>query len=189
EAPSAPTRTTTPPASSPAAATGAVWRMSPRMTPTVARRPAVEPAEPVGRPSDRGSALSLEGCWGAGSRPVVFIGPAWLPEHKVRIRKEGSRKMSDSSMMVAGIDTGKGKLHVCLSPKGERFSVDNSAAGIATLVARCREAGVKRAGIEATSIYHRAAARGRGEGGIENPGLQPRPARGLAGGLLKGGKD
>ena len=40
--------------------------------------------------------------------------------------------MSDSSMMVAGIDTGKGKLHVCLSPKGERFSVDNTAAGIAT---------------------------------------------------------
>jgi transposase len=112
-----------------------------------------------------------------------------LPEHKVRIRKEGSKKMSDNSMVVAGIDTGKGKLHVCLLPKGERFSVNNTEAGIATLVARCVAAGVRRAGIEATSIYHRAAAAALREAGIETAELQPRQARGLAVALLRRAKN
>lgn len=133
--------------------------------------------------------LSLLGCWGAGSRPVVFIGPGWLPEHKVRIRKEGSRKMSDTSMIVAGIDTGKAKLHVCLLPAGERFAVDNGPSGIAALVERCRAAGVVRAGIEATSIYHRAAAKALREAGIETAELQPRQARGFAVALLKRAKN
>jgi len=92
-------------------------------------------------------------------------------------------------MIVAGIDTGKGKLHVCLLPKGERFSVDNTEAGIATLVARCLEAEVRRAGIEATSIYHRAAAQALREAGIETAELQPRQARGLAVVLLKRAKN
>jgi transposase len=125
---------------------------------------------------------------GAGSRPVVFNGPEWLPEHKVRIRKEGSKKMSDTSTIVAGIDTGKGKLHVCLLPKNERFSVDNSKAGIAKLVTRCVAAGVVRAGIEATSIYHRAAVHGLREAGIETAELQPSQARGLAVALLRRAK-
>jgi transposase len=128
-------------------------------------------------------------CGEAGSQPVVFIGPAWLPEHKVRIRKEGSKKMSDTSMNLAGIDTGKGKLHVCLLPKDERFSVDNGKAGIAKLVARCVAAGVVRAGIEATSIYHRAAVKALREAGIETAELQPRQARGLAVALLRRAKN
>lgn len=97
--------------------------------------------------------------------------------------------MSDTSMGIAGIDTGKGKLHVCLLPKGERFSVDNSKAGIAKLVARCVAAGVVRAGIEATSIYHRAATRALREAGIEAAELQPRQARGLAVALLRRAKN
>lgn len=97
--------------------------------------------------------------------------------------------MSDTSIVVAGIDTGKSKLHVCLLPEVERFSVDNSKAGIATLVARCRKAGVVRAGIEATSIYHRAAAKALREADIETAELQPRQARGFAVALLRRAKN
>lgn len=97
--------------------------------------------------------------------------------------------MSDSSTVVAGIDTGKGNLHICLLPTGERFSVNNDKAGIATLVARCRKAGVVRAGIEATSIYHRAAAKALRGAGIETAELQPRQARGFAVALLRRAKN
>jgi len=97
--------------------------------------------------------------------------------------------MSHHSMIIAGIDTGKGKLHVCLLPTGERFSVNNDEGGIATLVAHCRAAGVVRAGIEATSIYHRAAAQALREAGIETAELQPRQAHGLAVALLKRAKN
>ena len=97
--------------------------------------------------------------------------------------------MSDTRIVVAGIDTGKGKLHVCLLPTGERFSVGNDKAAIATLVARCRMAGVVRAGIEATSIYHRAAAKALREAGIETAELQPRQARGFAVALLRRAKN
>jgi transposase len=128
-------------------------------------------------------------CGEAGSQPVVFVGPVWLPEHKVRIRKEGSKKMSDTSMNLAGIDTGKGELHVCLRPKGEAFSVRNDRTGIAKLVARCVAAGVVRAGIEATSIYHRAAVKALREAGIEAIELQPRQARGFAVALLRRAKN
>ena len=97
--------------------------------------------------------------------------------------------MSDISMNMAGIDTGKGELHVCLRPKGETFSVRNDQTGIAKLVARCVKAGVVRAGIEATSIYHRAAAKALREAGIETIELQPRQARGLAVALLRRAKN
>ncbi|MGQ0483823.1 MAG: hypothetical protein ACT4SY_00505 [Hyphomicrobiales bacterium] len=90
---------------------------------------------------------------------------------EVRIRKEGSKKMVDHSMKVAGIDTGKSELHVCPPPDGVRIMVANDAAGIETLVAKCREAGIERAGIEATSIYHRAAASALRRAGIEAANL------------------
>ena len=80
-------------------------------------------------------------------------------------------------------------MHVCLLPTGERFSVGNDKAGIATLVARCRKARVVRAGIEATSIYHRAAAKALREAGIETAELQPRQARGFAVALLRRAKN
>lgn len=97
--------------------------------------------------------------------------------------------MSDTSMIVAGIDTGKAKLHICLLPTGERFSVDNNKAGIAKLAARCVTAGVMRAGIEATSIYHRPAIKALREAGIETAEPQPRQARGLAVALLRRAKN
>lgn len=97
--------------------------------------------------------------------------------------------MSDTSMIVAGIDTGKAELHVCVLPAGERLSVNNDKAGIARLVARCIAAGVVRAGIEATSIYHRAALKALRAAGIEAIELQPRQAHGLAVALLRRAKN
>jgi len=92
-------------------------------------------------------------------------------------------------MIVAGIDTGKATLHLCLLPTGERFSVSNDEGGIATLVAHCRAAGVVRAGIEVASIYHRPAAWALRAAGIETAELQPRQARGLAVALLRRAKN
>lgn len=96
--------------------------------------------------------------------------------------------MVDHSMKVAGIDTGKAELHVCLLPDGPQFKVGNDAGGIAELVAKCVAAGIGRAGIEATSIYHRAAVKALRQAGIEVAELQPRQARGYAQALLQWSK-
>ena len=61
----------------------------------------------------------------------------------------------------------------------------NDAAGIAELVRRCLAAGVTRAAIEATSVYHLKAARALSEAGIETCVAQPRQARHFAQALLK----
>ena len=97
--------------------------------------------------------------------------------------------MDMHSMKVAGIDTGKATLHVCLLPGNHGFKVANDPHGHAALVARCREAGVVRAGIEATSIYHRAAAAALRAAGIEVAELQPRQARAYAQALLQWAKN
>jgi len=88
--------------------------------------------------------------------------------------------MTHLSMKTAGIDTGKDELHVCLLPAKEAFKVDNTAEGIAILVRRCREAGIVRAAIESTSIYHRDAVRALQKAGIEAAVVQPRQARAFA---------
>lgn len=91
-------------------------------------------------------------------------------------------------MTVAGIDTGKAELHVHLLPSDETFVVKNTAEGVAALVARCRKAGVARTVIEATSIYHRAAARGLADAGIETAVVQPRQSRAFAQAVLQWAK-
>jgi transposase len=97
--------------------------------------------------------------------------------------------MSIHNMKVAGIDTGKACLHVCLLPDNTGFTVANDAEGHATLVAKCREAGIVRAGIEATSIYHRPAVLALRAAGIEVAELQPRQARAYAQALLQWAKN
>lgn len=96
--------------------------------------------------------------------------------------------MDMHSMKAAGIDTGKDELWVCFLPEDIRFKVMNDAAGIAELVKRCLAAGIVRAGIEATSIYHRKAARALREAGIEAAELQPRQVRSFAMALLQWSK-
>jgi transposase len=118
----------------------------------------------------------------------LFLGPGWLPGRKVRIRKEGSKKMSNDNMIVAGIDTAKDSLVVCILPGEVRRVFGNGPAGIAALVELCRGAGVVRAGIEATSIYHRAAMKALRAAGIEVAELQPRQVKGFAQAVLRWSK-
>ena len=96
--------------------------------------------------------------------------------------------MVDHSMKVAGIDTSKTELAVCLLPDEMRFAVANDDVGIAALVERCRERKIERAGIEATSIYHKKAAAALRATDIAVAELQPRQARSFAQALLKRAK-
>lgn len=88
--------------------------------------------------------------------------------------------MTHFIMKVAGIDTGKAELHVCLLPSEERFTVANTPDGIAALVKRLKEARIKRVAIESTSIYHRAAGRALAKAKLEVAVVQPRQARAFA---------
>jgi len=67
--------------------------------------------------------------------------------------KEGSTKMSKSTTVCAGIDTGKRKLDVALDRRGERLAVTNDPDGHGSLVNWLRVRGVKRVGIEASGGY------------------------------------
>ena len=70
-------------------------------------------------------------------------------------RKEGSRKMKDHSIPVAGIDTGKSKLDVALADGVSDLQVDNDAAGYRKLVSWLAGHKVARVGIEASGGYER----------------------------------
>ncbi len=70
--------------------------------------------------------------------------------------KEGSRKMSKHSMICAGIDTGKRKLDVALTPGSQHWQVENSAEGHGALSKWLRKHRVKRVGIEASGGYEQA---------------------------------
>lgn len=96
--------------------------------------------------------------------------------------------MIEHSMIVAGIDTGKLELHVCLLPGERRFTVKNGAAGIAALVEACRAAGVRRCGIESTSIYHRKAAAALRLAGFAVTEPQPRQIKAFAQAVLQWSK-
>ena len=97
--------------------------------------------------------------------PGLFIGPGWLPELKVRIRKEGSRKMREDITKTAGIDTGKKKLNLGFWPRAKRLEFDHTPEGFERLAAVLDEHKIKRVGIESTASYHLAVSeflRGRG---------------------------
>jgi transposase len=96
--------------------------------------------------------------------------------------------MNEHSMKVAGIDTGKAELHVCILPEDRRFTVANDPAGIAALVGACRAAGVVRCGIESTSIYHRKAARALRQAGFAVAEPQPRQIKAFAQAVLQWSK-
>lgn len=142
-------------------------------------------AKPAGWLSDRCHTQSREGCWGAGSQPVIFIGPGWLQEHEGSHSQGRVEEVVDLSTKTAGIDTGKKELHVEILPGGLRLVVGNDEAGIARLVEACREAGVERCGIEATSIYHRKAMHALRGAGFAVAELQPGQVRNFAKAALK----
>jgi transposase len=83
----------------------------------------------------------------------TFIGPGWLPEQLGSLHKAGSRKMTQTSITTAGIDTSKLKLDIAVHGRAERWQVANALPGWRALVANLAKAGVTRVGIEATGGY------------------------------------
>jgi transposase len=81
---------------------------------------------------------------------------------------------------VAGIDVSKDRLDVHVAPTGRRLSLANSVAGQAQLVARLRQLGVRRVGLEASGGYERAAVRALSQAGFSTHVLPPARVRALA---------
>jgi transposase len=121
--------------------------------------------------------------------PGLFIGPAWLPELKVRIRKEGSRKMGEDITKTAGIDTGKKKLNLGFWPKAERLAVDNAPEDFERLAAVLAKHKIKRVGIESTATYHLAVSEFLRARGFEVIVLQPLQVKAFAKVHLKRAKN
>src|SRR6185295_3130885 len=61
----------------------------------------------------------------------TFIGPGWLPEQLGSLHKAGSRKMTQTNMTTAGIDTSKLKLDIAVHGRTERWKVANAFARLA----------------------------------------------------------
>jgi transposase len=112
--------------------------------------------------------------------PGLFIGPAWLPELKVRIRKEGQTKMREDITKTAGIDTGKKRLNLGFWPKAERLEVKNELEGFERLAVFLEERKIKRVGIESTATYHLAVSEFLRARGFEVIVLQPLQVKAFA---------
>ena len=104
-------------------------------------------------------------------------------------RKEGQAKMADTSMIVAGIDTGKAKLDSALSSGRESLQVDNSHSGHQELVAWLQKHGVSHAGIEASGGYEAAVIAHLRAQGIAVTCFQPAQVRAYAGYRLQRAKN
>lgn len=88
--------------------------------------------------------------------------------------------MTHATMNVAGIDTGKAKLDVALSPAGQELQVDNTPDGHVALSAWLTEHGVTHAGIEASGGYEAAIVAHLRARGIAITCFQPAQVRGYA---------
>ena len=73
--------------------------------------------------------------------------------------KEGSWKMTQSSMRTAGIDTGKAKLDIAIHGQAGIVTVANAPAGWKKLAEFLAKQEVRRVGIEATGGYERGVTR------------------------------
>jgi transposase len=121
--------------------------------------------------------------------PGLFIGPGWLPERKVRIRKEGSRKMGKDITKTAGIDTGKKKLNLGFWPREMRLEIDNQPDAFEGLAKVLAEHKIKRVGIESTATYHLAVSAFLTAKGFEVIVLQPLQVKAFANIHLKRAKN
>jgi transposase len=113
-------------------------------------------------------------------RLQLFVGPVWLPEHQVRIHKAGSWKMKKSTLICAGIDTGKSKLDMAIDGCLERCQVDNDTDGHTALAAWLHKHTVARVGIEASGGYERAIVAHLRTEGFEVVLFQPKQVRAYA---------
>jgi transposase len=82
--------------------------------------------------------------------------------------------------ITAGIDTGKKRLSLGFWPRGDRYAFDNGPQSFAKIAAILKAAGVKRAGIESTSVYHLAVTDYLRAEGFEVAVLQPSKVKAFA---------
>jgi transposase len=78
-----------------------------------------------------------------------------LPEQLGSLHKAGSKKMTQTNITTAGIDTSKLKLDIAVHGRTDRWRVANALSGWRALAANLAKAGVRRVGIEATGGYER----------------------------------
>lgn len=97
--------------------------------------------------------------------------------------------MTHNTINVAGIDTGKAKLDIALSPGGQELQVDNTPDGHVALAAWLTEHGVSHAGIEASGGYEAAIIEHLHTQGIAITRFQPAQVRSYAGYRLQRAKN
>ena len=119
----------------------------------------------------------------------TFIGPGWLPERLGSLHKAGSKKMTQTSMVTAGIDVSKAKLDIAIHGRPGCWQVDNTLLGWRQLAADLARANVMRVGIEATGGYERGAVRHLQEKGFTVLLLQPIQVRAFARANLRRAKN
>lgn len=88
--------------------------------------------------------------------------------------------MSQSTMVYAGIDTGKHKLDLAVHGAKARLQVANDEAGHAKLVTWLRRQRVRRVGIEASGGYEKAVVARLRQDGFEVVVFQPAQVRAYA---------
>jgi transposase len=114
----------------------------------------------------------------------TFIGPGWLPEQLGSLYKAGSRKMTQTTTITAGIDVAKAKLDIAIHGQSECWQVPNSRPGWQRLAADLARAKVTRVGIEATGGYERGVIQYLRGKGFTVLLLQPVQVRAAAGSPL-----
>jgi transposase len=96
-----------------------------------------------------------------------------LPEQLGSLYKAGATKMTQTSILTAGIDTSKAKLDVAVHGRTERWQVANALSGWRALAANLAKIGVTRIGIEATGGYERGVVEHLRAAGFTVLVLQP----------------
>ena len=87
--------------------------------------------------------------------------------------KEGSTKMTETSIIAAGIDVAKAKLDIAVHGCSERWQVANTTAGFRDLVRLMRHRKVARIGLEASGGYERDVVEHLRKAGFTVVVLQP----------------
>jgi transposase len=94
--------------------------------------------------------------------------------------KDGSTKMSKTTIVAAGIDTAKHKLDVAIDGDEQRFEFANSTADFGELIELLRGYRVNCVGIEATGGYERDVVAALRKAGFRVIVLQPMQVRAFA---------
>src|SRR2546426_2635837 len=107
---------------------------------------------------------------------------AWAERARIRqdrVTTGGSPRMNQANVFV-GIDVAKARLDVALHPSGETWTVPNSEAGIATLVAQLQQQPVTHIVLEATGGLELPLLGALGAAALPAVAVNPRQVRDFA---------